>query len=33
MCNEYASQVAKALIWPELTVEFAADVIGARFAL
>lgn len=28
MCNEYAYQVAKALIYPELTVEFAADVIN-----
>ena len=30
MCNEYAYQVAKALIWPELTVEFAADVINGN---
>lgn len=28
MCNEYAYQVAKALVYPELTVEFAADVIN-----
>lgn len=28
MCNEYAYQVAKALIYPELTVEFAAAVIN-----
>lgn len=28
MCNEYAYQVAKALIYPELTVEFAANVIN-----
>jgi len=28
MCNEYAYQVAKELIYPELTVEFAADVIN-----
>lgn len=28
LCNEYAYQVAKALIWPELTVEFAADIIN-----
>lgn len=26
--NEYAYQVAKALVYPELTVEFAADVIN-----
>ena len=26
--NEYAYQVAKALVWPELTVEFAAEVIN-----
>ena len=30
MCNEYAYNVAKALIWPELTVEFAADVINGN---
>ena len=30
MCNEYAYKVAKALIWPELTVEFAADVINGN---
>ena len=30
MCNEYAYQVAKALVWPELTVEFAADVINGN---
>jgi len=30
MCNEYAYQVAKALIYPELTVEFAADVINGN---
>ena len=28
--NEYAYQVAKALVWPELTVEFAADVINGN---
>ena len=28
MCNEYAYQVAKALIYPELSVEFAAGVIN-----
>lgn len=28
MCNEYAYKVAKALVWPELTVEFAAEVIN-----
>lgn len=28
MCNEYAYQVAKALIYPELTVEIAASVIN-----
>lgn len=28
MCNEYAYKVAKDLIYPELTVEFAADVIN-----
>lgn len=30
MCNEYAYKVAKALIYPELTVEFAADVINGN---
>lgn len=30
MCNEYAYRVAKALIWPELTIEFAADVINGN---
>lgn len=30
MCNEYAYQVAKALIYPELTVELAADVINGN---
>ena len=30
LCNEYAYQVAKALIYPELTVEFAADVINGN---
>lgn len=30
LCNEYAYQVAKALVWPELTVEFAADVINGN---
>lgn len=30
MCNEYAYQVAKALVWPELTVEFAATVINGE---
>lgn len=28
MCNEYAYDLAKALVYPELTVEFAADVIN-----
>lgn len=28
MCNKYAYQVAKALIYPELNSEFAADVIN-----
>lgn len=28
MCNEYAYQVAKALIGPDLTVEFAAEVVN-----
>lgn len=28
--NEYAYKVAKALIYPELTVEFAADVINSN---
>lgn len=28
MDNEYAYKLAKALVWPELTVEFAADVIN-----
>jgi hypothetical protein len=30
MCNEYAYDLAKALIYPELTVEFAADVINGN---
>lgn len=30
MCNEYAYQVAKALTYPELTVEFAADIINGN---
>lgn len=30
MCNEYAYEVAKALVWSELTVEFAADVINGN---
>ena len=30
MCNEYTYQLAKALIYPELTVEFAADVINGN---
>lgn len=30
MCNEYAYQVAKDLVWPELTVEFAAGVINGN---
>ena len=30
MCNEYAYQVAKSLIWPDLTVEFAADIINGN---
>lgn len=28
--NEYAYQVAKALVWPELTVEVAAEVINGE---
>lgn len=30
MCNEYAYDLAKALIYPELDVEFAADVINGN---
>lgn len=30
LCNEYAYQVAKALVWPDLTVELAADVINGN---
>lgn len=30
MCNEYAYDLAKALVYPELTVEFAADVINGN---
>lgn len=30
LCNEYAYQVAKVFVWPELTVEFAADVINGN---
>lgn len=30
MCNEYAYKLAKALIYPELTAEFAADVINGN---
>jgi hypothetical protein len=30
MCNEYDYKLAKALIYPELTVEFAADVINGN---
>lgn len=30
MCNEYAYKVAKGLIYPELPVEFAADVINGN---
>lgn len=30
LCNEYAYQVTKALVWPELTVEFAAEVINGN---
>lgn len=30
LCNEYAYQVAKALVYPELSVEFAADVINGN---
>lgn len=30
MCNEYAYQVAKALIYLELTAEFAADIINGN---
>lgn len=30
MCNEYAYDLAKALTYPELTVEFAADVINGN---
>ena len=30
MCNEYTYKVAKALVCPELTVEFAAGVINGE---
>lgn len=30
MCNDYAYKLAKALIYPELTVEFAAGVINGN---
>ena len=30
LCNEYAYKLAKALIYPELTVEFAAEVINGE---
>lgn len=30
LCNEYAYDLAKALIYPELTIEFAADVINGN---
>lgn len=30
MCNEYAYQLARALIYPELTAELAADVINGN---
>lgn len=30
LCNEYAYEVAQALIYPELTVEFAADVVNGN---
>lgn len=30
LCNEYAYKVAKALVYPELSVEFAADVINGN---
>lgn len=30
LCNEYAYKLAKALIYPELTVEFAVDVINGN---
>ena len=30
MSNEYAYKIAKALIWPGLSVEFAADVINGN---
>lgn len=31
MCNEYAYDLAKALTYPKLTVEFAAEVINGDF--
>lgn len=30
LCNEYAYKLAKTLIYPELSVEFAADVINGN---
>lgn len=30
LCNEYAYQVAKDLLYPELTVEFATDVVNGN---
>lgn len=30
MCNEYGYKLAKALVYPELTPEFAADVINGN---
>lgn len=30
MINEYAYKIAKALVWPDLSVEFAADVINGN---
>lgn len=30
LCNEYAYEVAQALIYPELSVEFAAEVINGN---
>lgn len=30
LCNEYAYEVAQALVYPELSVEFAADVINGN---
>ena len=30
MINEFAYKIAKALVWPDLSVEFAADVINGN---